>query len=254
MNLTICKDVHDMARQAADKAARQMRQAIAERGQAVIVTATGASQMEVVAALAAHKDIDWPSVIAFHLDEYIGLPRTHPASFYRYLNERLVDRVPIGQFNFLDSQSNPESECRRVGELISRHVVDVAFIGIGENGHLAFNDPPADFETDEPFIIVDLDEACRKQQFGEGWFPSLDDVPRRAMTMSIRQILKARMLICSVPDKRKAAAAQAALEGPVTPRVPASILQRHDRTFFFFDPAGASLLGPAAKQASCCKG
>ena len=179
----------------------------------------------------------------FHLDEYLGLPASHPASFRGYLRERFVRHVPLAAFHELDGEAaDPAAECRRVGDLLARQPIDAAFVGIGENGHLAFNDPPADFETDEPYLVVNLDHACRRQQLGEGWFESLDDVPRRAISMSVRQILKSRTIVCSVPDDRKADAVQATVEGPATPDVPASILQTHDDCTLFLDAAAASLL------------
>lgn len=242
MRIEICKDVKDLGRRAAADGAARLRAAIAERGGANLIVATGASQFEVLAALVAAEGIDWSKVTGFHLDEYIGMPITHPASFRRYLKERLVDRVPFAAFHYIDGEADPVTECRRVGELIRRHPIDVAMVGIGENGHLAFNDPPADFETDEPYIVVALDDACRRQQFGEGWFPTFDAVPTRAISMSIRQIMRSKAIVCSVPDQRKAKAVQAALEGPVTPNVPASILQTHAEATIYLDPPAASLL------------
>ena len=242
MNITICRDAKEMGRRAAAEAAERIRLAIHNRGRANIIVATGVSQFEVLSALIEAKDIDWPKVVGFHLDEYIGLPMTHPASFRRYLKERLVDRVPIGEFHYIDGEADAESECRRVGELIAAAPIDAALVGVGENGHLAFNDPPADFQTDRPYIVVDLDEACRRQQFGEGWFPTLDDVPSRAISMSVRQIMKSRTIVCTVPDQRKAEALRVAVEGPVTPQLPASILQQHPQVMFYVDPPAAELL------------
>ena len=217
--------------------------AIASRGGANVIVATGASQFEPLARLVAAPGVDWRRVVVFHLDEYLGLPADHPASFRRYLRERFVDRLPLAAFHAVDGENDPVNECRRLGELIRRSPIDVAMVGIGENGHLAFNDPPADFETSEPYLVVELDEACRRQQYGEGWFPSLDAVPRRAISMSCRQILASATIVCSVPDQRKAAAVRDAVEGSVTPQVPASILQRHPRTTLYLDPPAASLLG-----------
>ncbi len=245
MNLEICKDVKDLGRRAAADGAARLQAAIAERGAANLVVATGASQFEVLAALVAADGIDWPKVTGFHLDEYIGLPISHPASFRRYLKERLVNRVPFAAFHYIDGEKDPAAECRRIGDLIRRHPIDVALVGIGENGHLAFNDPPADFQTDEAYIVVTLDDACRRQQFGEGWFPTFEAVPNRAISMSIRQIMGSRAIVCSVPDQRKAEAVRAALEGPVTPNVPASILQTHSDATIYLDPPAASLLRTA---------
>jgi glucosamine-6-phosphate deaminase len=231
-----------MGRRAAGDAATRLHGAIADRGAANLLVATGASQFEVFAALVAADGIDWRRVTGFHLDEYLGLPMSHPASFRRYLKERLVDRVPLAAFHYIDGEADAAAECRRVGDLIRRHPIDVALVGIGENGHLAFNDPPADFQTDEPYIIVNLDDACRRQQFGEGWFPIFEAVPTRAISMSIRQIMRSRAIVCSVPDRRKAEAVRAALEGPVTPQVPASILQQHPDATIYLDPPAAELL------------
>jgi glucosamine-6-phosphate deaminase len=242
VNTIICESVKDLGRRAADDAAGRLRGAIAERGEASLIVATGASQFEVLAALVAAEGIGWSRVTGFHLDEYLGLPMSHPASFRRYLKERLVDRVPFRAFHYIDGEAEPESECRRAGDLIRRHPIDVALVGIGENGHLAFNDPPADFETEDPYIVVALDDACRRQQFGEDWFPTFDAVPTRAISMSIRQIMRSRAIICSVPDQRKAEAVRAALEGPITPQVPASILQQHPDATIYLDPPAASLM------------
>lgn len=242
MNVVLCRDEKDMGQRAAADAAARIRRAIQDRGRANIIVATGASQFEVLAALVACPDIDWPSVVGFHLDEYRGLPMSHPASFRRYLKERLVDRVPFGDFHYIDGQADPRAECRRVGDLIRRCPIDVALVGVGENGHLAFNDPPADFQAEEPYLVVELDEACRRQQLGEGWFPALDAVPRQAISMSVRQIMKSQAIVCSVPELRKARAVRAALQGPVTPQVPASILQEHGSATVYLDPPAASLL------------
>ncbi|MFN0021105.1 MAG: glucosamine-6-phosphate deaminase [Pirellulaceae bacterium] len=244
MKITLCKDKQELGRRAASEGAEAIQQAIAARGQANVTVATGASQFEMLAELVKAQGIEWGKVVFFHLDEYPGMPETHPASFKKYLTERLVRKLPMAPkaFHFIDSLADPAAECRRVGEIIKQHPIDVAFIGIGENGHLAFNDPPADFATEEPFILATLDEPCRRQQFGEGWFATLKDVPRKAISMSIREIMKAATLICSVPDARKAKAVKAALEGPVTPLVPASILQQHGSVCVYLDPDSAALL------------
>ncbi len=190
-------------------------------------------------------DIDWTNVTIFHLDEYIGLPISHPASFRRYLRERFVDHLPSSPraFHELNGEGDCIAECGRVGAILESHRIDVAFVGIGENGHLAFNDPPADFEADDPYLVVELDEKCRQQQFGEGWFESLDVVPGQAISMSVRQILKSDVIICTVPDERKAAAVRAAVEGEITPLVPASILQEHKRVELYLDEPAAAMLG-----------
>jgi glucosamine-6-phosphate deaminase len=233
----------EMAAAAAQQAAAILREAIARQGRARVIAATGASQFEFLDALVRAAGIDWSRTVFFHLDEYVGMPATHPASFRRYLRERLADRVHPGAFHFIEGDApDPQAECRRVGALLKEQPIDVAFVGIGENGHLAFNDPPADFETDEPYLVVQLDEACRRQQMGEGWFEKLEDVPRRAISISIRQLLKSREILCIVPDARKAVAVRDCLEGEVSPMHPASILQRHPRTTVFLDADSAALL------------
>jgi len=245
MDIEIFEHEALMAAAAARSGAAALGAALARDGTATILLATGTSQFKMLEALVAMEGIDWPKVTVFHLDEYIGLPATHPASFRRYLKERVDDRLPgLGAFHYVNGDAaDPEAEAGRLGRLIRRHPAAVGFIGIGENGHLAFNDPPADFATDEPFIVVTLDKACRRQQMGEGWFPTLDDVPARAISMSIRQILAARTLIVTVPDARKAAAVKNAVEGPVDARCPASILQIHGDCRLFLDQGAASLLG-----------
>lgn len=234
----------EMGSRAAAEGARRIREALDARGAAVIVLATGASQFEMLDHLVRAEGIDWSRVTAFHLDEYAGMPVDHPASFRRYLKERFVERLPVppAAFHYIDAEVEPRAVSRNLGDVLSRHRVDVAFVGIGENGHLAFNDPPADFDTDEPYLVVVLDEACRRQQLGEGWFGSLQEVPTTAVSMSVRQIMKSNSIICTVPDQRKAEAVRAALEGPVTPLVPASILQHHADCQLFLDTEAASLL------------
>jgi glucosamine-6-phosphate deaminase len=244
MQIEILDSREQMAAAAAAQGAALIRQAISDRGTANIIVATGSSQFELLANLSKAEQIGWERVTLFHLDEYIGLPITHPASFRLYLWKRFVQQlpVPLAAFHCLNGESDSEAECRRVSELIARCPIDVAFVGIGENGHLAFNDPPADFDTTEPYIVVQLDEACRRQQLGEGWFPDFEAVPTQAISMSIRQIMMSRSIVCTVPDERKSVAVQAAVEGPVTPTVPASILQQHEEVTLFLDQTAASRL------------
>ena len=243
MPIEVHADAAAMGRAAAARGAAALRRAIAERGSAAVVVATGVSQFEVLDALVKAPGVDWPRVTGFHLDEYLGLSADHPASFRGYLRERFVSKVSLAAFHELGGEAaDPAAECRRVGDVLTRQPIDVAFVGIGENGHLAFNDPPADFETADPYLVVDLDGACRRQQLGEGWFETLEDVPRRALSMSVRQILKSETIVCSVPDERKAAAVKAAVEGPVTSDVPASILRTHPDCTLFLDAAAASQL------------
>lgn len=242
MNLQIFDTKEDLGKVAATHAAAILLQAIEARGLAYVIAATGASQFEFLDALVQEK-IDWSKVIFFHLDEYVGLPETHPASFRRYLRERIVERVRPRTFHYINGEAaNIREECDRVGELILRQTIDAAFVGIGENGHLAFNDPPANFATQEPYIVVDLDEACRKQQVGEGWFSSIDQVPTQAISMSTQQILKARKILCIVPDQRKAEAVKNCAELEVSPMRPASILQTHTGVTLYLDRESSSLL------------
>ena len=217
---------------------------------ASVILATGASQFETLDGLANSQAVDWSRVTMFHLDEYIGLGESHPAGFRKYLKERFVDRVgTLKASHFVNGDApDPIAECMRLGELIRMNPVDVALVGIGENGHLAFNDPPADFDTEDPYLVVELDEACRAQQLGEGWFETIEDVPHRAISMSIRQIMKSRVILVSVPDKRKARAVADALEGPVSNTVPASVLQQHPCCTVFMDTPAASLLTEYEKE------
>lgn len=239
-----------LAEAAANEAAGMIRRALAARGEAYLIAATGASQFEFLDALVQQPNIDWGHTTFFHLDEYVGLPERHPASFRRYLRERIVDRVQPGAFHFVNGDApDPAAECRRVGQLISRRTIDAAFVGIGENGHLAFNDPPADFDTQEPYLIVELDEACRRQQVSEGWFETVGDVPVQAISMSIQQILKAKHVLCVVPDRRKAEAVRDCLELEVSPLRPASILQRHARTTIYLDRESAALIESTSRTA-----
>lgn len=240
-----------LAAEAASRAAGAIRGALDARGEARVVAATGVSQLAFLEALTATGDLDWSRVAFFHLDEYLGLPESHPASFRRYLRERIVEKVHPGTFHFVDGEAaDPEAECRRLGALYRERAPDVAFVGIGENGHLAFNDPPADFETDEPYIVVELDEACRRQQLGEGWFPGIEDVPQRAISMSISGILAAREILCIAPEARKARAVRDCLEGEIGPERPASALRRHDRAVVLLDADSAALLSTPRGQSS----
>ena len=247
MERFVFSSVTEMGVAAGVQAAGEIRAVIEAKGQANIILATGASQFEVLKNLVAAEGIDWSKVVMFHLDEYIGIGKQHPASFRKYLKERFADQVSgLKAVHFVDGDAeDPQAECDRLGGIIAGHPIDVALVGIGENGHLAFNDPPADFETEDAYIVVDLDEKCRRQQLGEGWFATLDDVPARAISMSIRQIMKSRCIICSVPDRRKAEAVKDALEGQVSNMCPSSILQEHDNCTLYLDEPAASLL---AKQ------
>ena len=237
----------EMGEAAAACAAAGIQSAIADKGETNIILATGASQFEMLEAL-TKADIDWSKVTVFHLDEYVGLPMTHPASFHKYLKERFEEQVTgLRAFNYVCGDApDAAAECARLGELIAQVTIDVACVGIGENGHIAFNDPPADFDTEEPYIVVELDEDCRKQQFGEGWFPTLYDVPSQAISMSVRQIMKSGAIVCTVPDERKARAVKNTFEREVTTEVPATMLRTHAACDMFLDEPAASLLGEKA--------
>lgn len=244
MKIQIFDTKQQSGQAAAQQGASLIREAIAARGHASIIVATGASQFEMLEALVAVPGVDWQKVTAFHLDEYVGLPISHPASFRLYLWQRFVSRLPmpIGAFHYLDAETDAGETIRRMSREIVKHAIDVAFIGIGENAHIAFNDPPADFDTNDPYILVTLDEACRRQQVGEGWFPTMKDVPTHAISMSVRHVLKSAAIVCTVPDERKAIAVRDSLQGSVTPDVPASILQRHGNTTIYLDRPAAGLL------------
>jgi glucosamine-6-phosphate deaminase len=245
MKLTIGKDKLDMAQKAADAAAEKIRKAIAEKGEARIIVATGASQFEFLEAFVKEPGIDWTKVTGFHLDEYVGLPASHKASFRGYMRERFVAKTPqpLKAFNEVNGEAaSPDAEIERLEKLLRAAPIDVACVGIGENGHLAFNDPPADFDTNRAYLVVDLDEKCRMQQVGEGWFASLEDVPKQAFSMTIKQIMWSKAIVCTCPDTRKAEAVKGALEGPVTNMLPSSIMQMHPDCGMFLDPGSASLL------------
>lgn len=233
---------------AAKHAATSLQRVLAKSQFARIIAATGASQIDFLQFLTATPGIDWNRVEMFHLDEYIGLPVSHPASFRKYLTERFIRKTGIRKYHLLDGEQNPEDVVRTVGDALKSAPIDLAFVGIGENGHLAFNDPPADFETDEPYLIVELDEACRAQQVNEGWFTSMPEVPARAISMSVKQILKSKEIIAVVPGAQKARAVKACLEGEVSPLAPASILRTHPNTTTYLDTESASLLTEATTR------
>jgi len=247
MVIKIYDDKASLGRAAAEQAAASLRKAVKDSDRARIIAATGASQFEFLEALTAMPGIEWPQVEMFHLDEYIGLSASHPASFRKYLREQLINKTGITKYHFLDGEGDVPNIVRKVSAELTSASIDVAFVGIGENGHLAFNDPPADFQTEEPYIIVDLDEPCRRQQVGEGWFQNISEVPTRAISMSVRQILKAREILCIVPDARKAQAVKSCFEGKISPLAPASILRTHANTTVFLDKLSSALLRPQSQ-------
>jgi glucosamine-6-phosphate deaminase len=249
MLLKVFKDKTSLGKAAAEQAATAIRGAIAKCGRARIIAATAASQLEFLDALTRARDIDWTKVEAFHLDEYVGLPITHPGSFRKMLLEQLVRKTGITRYHLLDGDAADTGEVlRRVGKGLASGPIDIAFLGIGENGHIAFNDPPADFQTEEPYIIVNLDEACRKQQVGESWFADISQVPKHAISMSARQIVKAKEILAVVPDTRKAQAVKGCFEGEISPMAPASILRTHANATVYLDENSASLLSPALQN------
>jgi glucosamine-6-phosphate deaminase len=244
VNVRIFPNKAKLAEAAAAQASTSIRNAISERGRARIIAATGASQFEFLDDLTKSSGIDWTRVEMFHLDEYLGIPATHPASFRKYLLDRLINKVGIRRHHLLDGEGGVQKMMAEVSAEIRKAPIDVAFVGIGENGHLAFNDPPADFETEESYIVVELDEACRRQQLGEGWFKSLPEVPSQAISMTIRQILKSKEIICIVPDARKARAVEKCFQGEISPLAPSSILRTHPNTVIFLDKDSSALLRP----------
>lgn len=246
MDVIIHPDPLALGRAAGTEAADLLVTTLAAKPRARLVVATGASQFATLDALVAHRGLDWSRVDTFHLDEYVGLPVSHPASFRRYLHERFVSRVPgLGSFHGVQGDvGDPQRECARLGALIGAAPIDVLLLGIGENAHLAFNDPPADVVTTAPYLVVALDQRCRRQQVGEGWFPDLAAVPTQAISMSVQHMLSARAIVGSVPDARKAAAVRDSLEGALSPQVPASYLRQHPHCRLHLDTAAASLLTP----------
>jgi glucosamine-6-phosphate deaminase len=247
--IRVFDDKSSLGHAAADQAATAIRRAIMERGQARIVAATAASQAEFLDALTKMPDIDWTKVEAFHLDEYIGLPVTHPGSFRKMLLELLINKTGITKYHLLDGDApDPALVVRKASEQIASAPIDIAFLGIGENGHIAFNDPPADFEIEDPYIVVKLDEACRRQQVGEAWFADISQVPEQALSMSVKQILKAKEILAVVPDRRKAEAIKNCIERTISPSAPASILRKHANATIYLDKNSASLLSPALQS------
>ena len=250
MQIKVLSDKKTMGKEAADYVASHLRKTIEASDRARIITATGAAQFDFLEALTSAPGIAWDKVEMFHLDEYVGLPESHPASFRKFLRERLINKTGMTKHHLLDPGDNPEAVADTVGKELNSAPIDLAIVGIGENGHLAFNDPPADFETEKPYLIVNLDEACRRQQVGEGWFKDLSEVPRQAISMSVRQILRAKEIVAIVPDTRKAEAVKRCFEGKISPMAPASIMRNHPNTTIYLDRNSAALLTPETTTAS----
>lgn len=239
MKVTICKNAQDLGAEASGLTGQKLREAIAEKGEARIILATGSSQFETLEAL-LKEEVDWSSVEIFHLDEYIGLPETHKASFRKYLRDRFVSRISCRKFHAVDTGNNLEATLAALSHEILKNPVDVGMIGIGVNGHIAFNDPPADFETVRPYIEVFLDDKCKMQQVDEGWFENLEEVPDKAVTMSVNQIMQCRTIISAVPHSVKADAVYQTFTRSLTNLVPATMLKQHPDFNLFLDTNSAS--------------
>jgi glucosamine-6-phosphate deaminase len=243
MKVIIANDKYELGKSAATMAADLLTRILKTKGYAHIIMATGSSQFETISHLVERKDIEWDKVTMFHLDEYIGLSEKSHASFRKYLKERFIDKItPLKACYLINGEADPVQECSRLNTIMREHSIDLAFVGIGENGHLAFNDPPADFDTEAPFMVVDLDEQCRFQQYNEGWFESMEDVPKQAISMSVQQIMRSKYIVCSVPESRKAVAVKNCLQNAVSNLYPASILQQHPGCFCFLDKSSSRLL------------
>lgn len=245
MEITVGASAEATAELAAEAGAEKIREALSERRRAVVAVAAGRSQIDLLRFLADAPGVDWGQVIVFPLDEFVGLSSKDAASFRNFWEERWVKRLPepLAAFYAIDgAAADPIDEAVRMSRMLANESLDVSFFGIGENGHLAFNDPPADFDTKEPYLVVDLDERCRQQQVREGWFETIDEVPEEGISMSVRQLLSSELLIGTITDERKAEAVKAAVEGKITSQVPASILQEHESCQLFLDDPAASAL------------
>jgi len=239
LNLTISETADQLGLEAAIVCRDIVQDAIKRQGEARIVLSTGASQFEFLSHF-VKQDIEWDKVDMFHLDEYVGLPESHPASFRKYLKERFLSHVPVRKAWLVDGEGDLAETLNELNEAISAKPIDLGLIGIGENAHIAFNDPPANFDTEEPYRIVTLDDACKRQQVREGWFPTVDDVPAQAISMSVRQILRCRHIVSVVPLSTKADAIFNTFMGEVDPNVPATILKTHPSWRLFLDKESAA--------------
>ena len=241
MAVYILDNSEELGEKAAELIAQKLNEAIEKKGKARIILSTGASQFETIKYL-VEKNVDWEKVTMFHLDEYLELPETHKASFRRYPKERFTSKVPV-KVHFVNTEGDVEENLKELTSEIRKDIIDIGVIGIGENGHIAFNDPPADFETREAYRIVELEERCRKQQLNEGWFPTLDDVPFKAVSMTPYQIMQCETIVSSVPGERKAEAVRNTLKSDeVTNMVPATLLKTHKDWHLFLDKESSSLI------------
>jgi glucosamine-6-phosphate deaminase len=242
MRIRISNDREALGRAAASQAAALIRGAIARQGRARILAATGTSQIEFLAALVREPGIAWGEVEMFHLDEYVGLGIDHPASRRRFLFDRLIAKTRIGRYHLLNGEHDPEAVCRQASAHLAEAPIDVAFAGTGASGDLAFNFPPADIKTEKPYLTVRLDECCRRRQVEEGWFACAEDVPERAICISVRQFLRARAVLCVVPGAGNAVAVRRCLQGRISPLAPSSILRTHPDATWYLDRDSAALL------------
>lgn len=239
MNINISSSPAELGKRAASLVVSKLKEAILKKGEARLLVSTGSSQFDTLKAL-VESDVDWSKVEVFHLDEYIGLDESHPASFRKYLYERFINHIPVKKFYPVDGNGDAAGNIARLSEEILKKPIDVGVIGIGENAHIAFNDPPADFETTQPYLIVHLDERCRLQQVNEGWFPSLEAVPPTAISMSVHRIMQCKIIISSVPHLVKAEAVAGTLTNELTNIVPATMLKQHPDWNLFLDDFSAS--------------
>ncbi len=247
MQIYIADDKDELGSKASKAVADAIRDTLLKKDHARILLSTGSSQFETLKGLREEK-IDWSRVIMFHLDEYIGLPIDHKASFRGYLIKRFISIVKPGKYFLVNGEGDVDKNIEEISSEFKKERIDVALIGIGENCHIAFNDPVADFETDEIYKIVTLDEMCRMQQVREGWFSSVEEVPEKAITMTVKAIMSSRKIISAVPHGVKAEAVRNALTGKVSPSYPASILKRHDDWSLFLDKASSSLAFPTESE------
>ena len=243
MVIDISKDAIELGLSAAHFAALKLNEAITRNGEARLVVSTGSSQFETFQALLKEK-VEWERVEVFHLDEYIGLPITHNASFRKYLNERFISHIRSKKFHSVDVEGDIENKIRLLTTEIRKKPVDIGLIGIGVNGHIAFNDPPADFDNREAYIIVNLDDQCRLQQVNEGWFKSMEDVPSRAVSMTPWQIMQCKTIVSCVPHKVKALSVRNTLINKLTNMVPATLLKQHKDFHLYLDTNSASEIIP----------
>lgn len=241
MKVRVLKNSEELGREAAAYVADALKKCIDKKGSARLLLSTGASQFDTLKVL-VNADVDWSKVEMFHLDEYINLPETHPASFRKYLKERFVSAVNLEKVHFVNGEGDIKKNIEELSAELRNEPIDVALIGIGENAHIAFNDPPADFSTKDAYIVVNLDEKCKKQQVGEGWFNTVDDVPKQAISMSVYQIMQSELIISCVPHKVKANAIKMTLENDLTNQVPATMLKEHKNWILFADEESASLV------------